>query len=102
MQMFILELTYIAPLERVESIMAGHVDWLKTHYTAGVFIASGRKVPRDGGVILAVAPDRASILEITATDPLVLEGVCEYRVTQFVATTVAEGLEPYRESLAEA
>jgi uncharacterized protein YciI len=96
--MFILELTYTAPLEHLEHVLKDHMSWLKTHYETGLFIASGRKVPRDGGVILAIAADRASIEEITRTDPLVLAGVCDYRVTQFVATTVADGLERYRES----
>jgi uncharacterized protein YciI len=99
---FILELTYIAPLERVDEVLPDHVGWLKTHYATGEFIASGRKIPRDGGVILAVTADRASVEAITATDPFVLAGVCEYRLTQFVATTVANGLELYRESLTEA
>jgi uncharacterized protein YciI len=98
---FILELTYTAPLERVDEVLSDHLDWLKTHYATGIFIASGRKVPREGGVILAVGADRASIEAITATDPLVLAGVCDYRLTQFLATTVANGLEPYREPLTQ-
>jgi uncharacterized protein YciI len=96
--MFILELTYTAPLERVEPLMADHIAWVKTHYETGLFIASGRKVPRDGGIILAIAADRGHVEEIIATDPFVLAGVCEYRLTQFVAMTVADGLERYRES----
>jgi uncharacterized protein YciI len=95
--MFILELTYTAPLERVEPLLAEHVGWLKTHYETGLFIASGRKVPRDGGIILAIGPDREHLEEITATDPFSIAGVCEYRLTQFVATMVADGLERYRE-----
>lgn len=100
--MFILELTYTAPLELVEPLMADHLGWVRTHYETGVFIASGRKVPRDGGIILAIAPDRAQVEQITATDPFVLAGVCEYRLTQFVAMTVADGLERYRESATSA
>jgi uncharacterized protein YciI len=99
---FILELTYTAPLTRIDDVLPDHVEWLKSHYAAGVFVASGRKVPRDGGIILAVAPDRASLEKITSTDPFVLAGVCEYRLTQFVASTVTDDLEHYRESLSEA
>ncbi len=64
-----------------------------------MFLASGRKEPREGGVILAVAGDRARIEEITAGDPFVRAGVCAYRVTEFVATKTAPGLERYRETL---
>lgn len=96
--MFVLELTYTAPLDQVDAALEAHVAWLDTQYEQGVFLASGRKNPRDGGVILAVAEDRARIEGIAATDPFVTAGVCAYRVTEFVATKTAPALEPYRET----
>ncbi|CAM5619028.1 YciI family protein OS=Streptomyces tendae OX=1932 GN=GUR47_02460 PE=3 SV=1 [Streptomyces tendae] len=63
-----------------------------------MFLASGRKEPREGGVIIAVAGDRARIEEITAGDPFVKAGVCAYRVTEFIATKTAPALERYRET----
>ncbi|MET9518974.1 YciI family protein [Streptomyces sp. NPDC002994] len=95
--MFVLELTYTAPVERVDELMEPHVAWLDAQYEAGVFIASGRKQPRDGGVILAVADDRARIEEIAAADPFTVAGVCAYRITEFVATKTAPALAPYRQ-----
>ncbi|WP_171166912.1 YciI family protein [Streptomyces sp. I05A-00742] len=95
--MFVLELTYIAPIDRVEAAHAEHLAWLDAHYASGVFLASGRKVPRDGGVILAVGDDRAKIEEITRSDPFMVAGVCEYSVTEFVPTKTAPALEAYRE-----
>ncbi|GHA94708.1 hypothetical protein GCM10010330_56050 [Streptomyces tendae] len=97
--MFVLELSYTAPLDAVDALLEDHVAWLDGLYEQGVFLASGRKEPRDGGVILAVAGDRARIEEITAGDPFVRAGVCEYRVTEFVATKTAPALERYRETL---
>ena len=69
------------------------------HYADGTFLASGRKVPRDGGIILAVAPDRPTIEAIAATDPFVPAAVVTYRITEFLATTVAPALAPHRETL---
>ncbi|MCC9158245.1 YciI family protein [Streptomyces parvulus] len=96
--MFVLELSYTAPLEAVDAVLPDHVAWLDELYERGVFLASGRKEPRDGGVIVAVAGDRARMEEIAAGDPFVRAGVCEYRVTEFVATKTAPTLEAYRES----
>ncbi|MFI5856425.1 YciI family protein [Streptomyces parvulus] len=96
--MFVLELSYTAPLEAVDAVLPDHVAWLDELYERGVVLASGRKEPRDGGVIVAVAGDRARMEEIAAGDPFVQAGVCEYRVTEFVATKTAPALEPYRES----
>ncbi|MCQ4082769.1 YciI family protein [Streptomyces sp. RB6PN25] len=95
--MFVLEVTYTAPIERVEAALPDHIAWLEKQYAAGYFLASGRKVPRDGGIMLAVAPDRATIEAVAATDPFVTADVCEYRITEFVPTQTAQGLEQYRE-----
>ncbi|UNO43065.1 YciI family protein [Streptomyces sp. MST-110588] len=97
--MFVLELAYTAPLERIDALLPRHAVWLKEHYAAGDFLAAGRKVPRDGGVIIASVRDRATAEKIVAEDPFVIEGVCEYRITEFVATTTAPALDGYREEL---
>jgi uncharacterized protein YciI len=97
--MFVLELSYTAPLEAVDAVLPAHVTWLEEQYAQGRFLASGRKNPRDGGVIIAVAGDRAEIEGIVAGDPFVTAGVCAYRVTEFTATKTVPELERYRETL---
>ncbi|MFD8272107.1 YciI family protein [Streptomyces flaveolus] len=97
--MFVLELSYTAPLEAVDAVLPDHVVWLDALYEQGVFLASGRQEPRDGGLIIAVAEDRARIEEIAAGDPFVEAGVCAYRITEFIATKTAPALERYRETL---
>jgi len=56
--MFIIELTYNATLAEIDAHMAAHVSFLKKYYAAGKFLVSGRKVPRDGGIIIAVGASR--------------------------------------------
>ncbi|MEI7030190.1 YciI family protein [Streptomyces pratensis] len=97
--MFVLELTYTAPLERLDALMEEHIAWLDDQYAAGVFIASGRKNPRDGGVILAVGEDRAAIEKVAAADPFTAHGVCTYRITEFIVTKTADALAPYSQGL---
>ncbi|MGW1895383.1 YciI family protein [Streptomyces sp. NPDC002004] len=97
--MFVLELNYTAPLEAVDAALEAHVAWLEEHYASGVFIASGRKNPRDGGVILAVGDDRGAIERLAATDPFVTAGVCAYRITEFIATKTAPELSAFRQQL---
>ncbi|MEV7876261.1 YciI family protein [Streptomyces microflavus] len=97
--MFVLELTYTAPVERADALMREHVAWLDENYAAGVFIASGRKNPRDGGVILAVGDDRQRIEEIAAADPFAVHGVCAYRITEFIVTKTVPELAPFKQEL---
>ncbi|WP_333776881.1 YciI family protein [Streptomyces sp. IBSBF 3136] len=96
--MFVLELSYTAPLDAVDAVLPAHSAWLDQQYDKGFFLASGRKNPRDGGVILAVAEDRARIEEVAAGDPFVVAGVCAYRITEFIATKTAPELATHRQT----
>ena len=49
--------------------MAAHVRFLKKYYASGHFLVSGRKIPRDGGIILAVGKRRDEIEAIIKEDP---------------------------------
>jgi len=63
--------------------MKAHMAFLNKHYATGQFVASGRKVPREGGIILAVAQSRAQIESIIAEDPFCALGLAEFRVIEF-------------------
>ncbi len=80
--MIIIELTYIKPISDVEHFLEAHIQFLDKYYDKGIFIASGRKVPRDGGVILAMT-DKSSAAEIIKEDPFHQEGIAEYYLIEF-------------------
>ena len=90
--MFILTLTYIAPLSEVDTHIEPHLAWVAGGYDSGTFLASGRKEPRTGGVILAVG-ERSQLETLVATDPFVLAGVAEYEITQVQLSRTVPGLE---------
>ena len=84
--MFLLRLTYLKPLDEVDTLMRPHMAWLRKQYAEGRFVVSGRQVPRVGGVIIAHGDDRTEIEALAATDPFVRGGVATVEVTQFSAT----------------
>lgn len=88
--MFVVTLTYTAPLATVDELVPAHRGWLAEHYSTGVFVASGRRVPRTGGVILARGVSREELDRIMATDPL--DAVRTYEVTEFVPSMTAPEL----------
>jgi len=93
--MFIVTLTYIRPLEELDALMDAHMVWLRKHFESGLFVASGRQVPRKGGVILARSGDREALEVALARDPFVQNGVARTEVIEFVpsmTTLGAEGL----------
>lgn len=95
--MFIISLTYIKPIEEVDALLEEHVEYLKEQYELGHFLASGRKVPRTGGIILTHAVSREDIETIITLDPFYRNQVAEYEVTEFCPTMTVDELEFLRD-----
>jgi len=95
--MFIVSLTYKCPLAEIDQHLDAHVAYLKEQYAQGHFIASGRKVPRTGGVILARAESREALGKILAQDPFARADLADYEIVEFTASMVGEGFEKLQE-----
>jgi uncharacterized protein YciI len=91
--MFVIELIYKAELAEIDANMRPHMAYLKKHYAAGRFVASGRKVPREGGIILAVGESRQEIEAIVEQDPFVARGLASYRVIEFRVSQRADSID---------
>jgi uncharacterized protein YciI len=90
--MYVINLIYTAPLDRIDDALEAHRAFLAKQFDAGVFVAAGPKVPRDGGIILAVRIERDRLDGILASDPFAQQNLARYEVTEFKATRLAPGL----------
>ena len=90
--MYIVSLTYKASLEAIDKEPNNHIDYLKKQYAAGNFLASGRKIPRNGGVILAKAQSREELDEILKQDPFNQNNLADYEVIEFVPSMTSKEL----------
>jgi uncharacterized protein YciI len=93
--MFILSLTYLKSNEEADKHMETHMAWVGEGYSKGWFLASGRKVPRTGGVIFARG-ERTELEAYVAADPFNIHGIASYEITEIALTKVVEGLEALR------
>jgi uncharacterized protein YciI len=91
--MFVIELVYKVDLAQIDAHMKAHVAFLKKYYAAGNFLVSGRKIPRDGGIILAVGESRERIEAVMREDPFVSRGLAEFRVIEFRASQRADDIQ---------
>ena len=91
--MFVNELIYKADLAEIDARMAAHVMFLKKYYASGNFLVSGRKVPRDGGIILAVGKNRRQIEAIIEEDPFFEHGLADFRIIEFRASQRADDIQ---------
>ena len=81
---YVLTLTYTAPLDRIDALLPAHRRWLDEHYAAGTFLASGPRIPRNGGVILARGRSGGDVAALVREDPFARAGAAEYAVVEFV------------------
>ena len=92
--MYIIDLHYIVPLEQLDAHMTDHVKYLHKYYRANKFVASGRKVPRTGGIILALADSRDEIDQIIAEDPFYTHKLAVFTVTEFQTSQMHPLMKP--------
>lgn len=90
--MFIIELTYKVPLEQVDQHLEAHINYLNEQYNNDVFLASGKKVPRTGGIILSALGDKTALLAILDQDPFKINDLADYRVTEFIPSKTIPAL----------
>ncbi len=88
--MFIVSLTYIVDLEKVDEILPLHIDYLKNQYEKGNFIASGRKIPRTGGIILSKLDSIEKLEEVLNQDPFKVNNLAKYEIQEFILSITSD------------
>lgn len=95
--MFIISLTYKVSTSVVDEHLAAHVEFLKEQYASGNFLASGRKVPRTGGIILSNISGKEEVEKIIAQDPFNQNSVADYEIVEFVPSMTCQQLDFIKE-----
>jgi uncharacterized protein YciI len=90
---FVIELIYKAELKQIDAHMSAHMKFVRKYYAAGNFLVSGRKIPRDGGIILAIGESREAIEAIAKEDPFYTKGLADVRVIEFRASQRADDIQ---------
>ena len=91
--MFVIELVYKAELSEIDAHMKAHMAFLQKYYASGNFLISGRKIPRDGGIILAVGKDKQEVEAIIKEDPFCKRGLADFRIIEFRASQRADDIQ---------
>jgi 4-carboxymuconolactone decarboxylase len=85
--MVIIELTYKKTLDVVNEFLSSHKVFVGDYLKQGIFLTSGPKVPRDGGIILAsVSIENAK--ELMKDDPFFINDIADFKFTEFTESKV--------------
>ncbi|NUR83056.1 MAG: hypothetical protein HOY71_03095 [Nonomuraea sp.] len=91
--MFVVTVTYTAPLDEVDRWRPAHGEWLNDLISRKSLLVAGRRVPLVGGVYLVPRMPAEELDRLLATDPYVVNGVAAHEVAEFTPMLVASGLE---------
>lgn len=95
--MYIINLTYKTSPETVDQFLEAHIIYLNKQYELGNFVASGRKIPRTGGIILSIIKDLTQLQNIIAEDPFKINNIAEYELIEFIPSKTCEKLKFLKE-----
>lgn len=84
MQIHIIDLHYLVDENEVAKIRPSHRDFLDVGYKKGILLASGPKIPKTGGVILAIG-NIEEIKEFIKNDPFYINNIAKYSFSSFDA-----------------
>jgi uncharacterized protein YciI len=90
--MFIINITYKAQLEKIDQHLDEHVRFLDEQYELGNFLASGRKIPRTGGIILSIMDAKVDLEKIIEKDPFFINRLADYELIEFIPSKTSEEL----------
>ena len=90
--MFIINITYKTALDKVDQYLNEHIEFLNKQYELGNFLASGRKVPRTGGIILSKVEEKSVLEQIIAQDPFKINELADYQLIEFIPSKTCEEL----------
>jgi uncharacterized protein YciI len=81
---FIIEIKYIVSPEELNVHFNDHVKILERYYEQNIFVGWGRKVPPEGGIILALAGSKETLENIIKEDPFY-----EYKLKEITVTELS-------------
>jgi uncharacterized protein YciI len=90
--MFVVHLTYKAPLAEVDKYLQAHREFLDYYYKQGLLLASGPMKPRTGGIIIALTTDREHLQKVLNQDPYHLAEIADYQLFEFTPVKHREEL----------
>ncbi len=87
--MFFVTVRYVKPLDVIDALLPGHVEYLRGLYAAGTLLLSGRQVPRTGGALVFRGLSREALAKELAKDPFAKAGAAEYDILEFTPSMAA-------------
>jgi len=87
--MIIIDITYTNPLSIIDQPLTPHKIFVEELSMLVVFVNYGRKVPRNGGIILEKTT-LSNAKELVKRDPFFINNIAEFSFTEFIDSSQTE------------
>ncbi|WDE11844.1 YciI family protein [Thalassomonas haliotis] len=91
--MFLINMTFVKELSEVDLFTADHRDYMAKQYETGKMLFGGRKVPREGGIIVSKHDSLHDLMQVMENDPFIINKVATFDVVEFEPVMRAEQLQ---------
>lgn len=81
--MFLINLNYKKPIELVEEHTAAHRKYLAGYFEQKKLLISGPKIPRTGGIIIALMNNRDELQRFIEQDPFFIYDIAQFDIIEF-------------------
>jgi uncharacterized protein YciI len=88
----VLTLTYLQPLEVMDTVRPDHLAWIQKEVEAGRLLLAGRQESQKGGVLITADISDEEADALAAQDPYNLAGLVSYERLTFNGAFRAPGL----------
>lgn len=88
--LFVCKVNYTKSFELVSVHLSDHRAYLAKGYESGILLASGPRVPKDGGIIIGAFASKQDAINFSKNDPFCKKNVAEYEIFEFEPVLSAE------------
>lgn len=93
--MYLVQVTYIKPIQDVDSHLASHRAFLDNYYKSGNLLCSGPQNPRVGGIIVCNFPNIDDVWNFIHKDPFFINEIAAYKAIEFNPVKYAKRFEQF-------
>jgi uncharacterized protein YciI len=83
MKHFLVDITYLVPVDDLTDILPQHRTFLQKGYDQGWLLMSGPRLDKLGGIVICRAPSQDALEAFFRDDPYAIHGVAIHRFVEF-------------------
>lgn len=91
--MFLVDMIFTDMNKITANLTSKHKHYLEQEYQSNKLMFGGRKVPRNGGILISQHESRELLESILKSDPFIINGAATYTITEFIPVMASKDYE---------